>query len=152
MAGWGRSSRPIGVRDLAARHGRYVETFLAATIPWAGQGDRDRPDRGRCAPTAERDWSIDALVPNLPAHSIVLAESELPRAFARGRRRLMREVMAMWERFAAPFLAAAEQSKDPIAKAVGFRQTIRRGLRLRTGHQHLSDLAKRWIASCDKSG
>jgi hypothetical protein len=50
--------------------------------------------------------------------------------------------MALWERLAAPFLAAADSSVDPIAKAVGYRKTIRVDYACELAHQHLSDLAK----------
>jgi hypothetical protein len=50
--------------------------------------------------------------------------------------------MALWERLAAPFLAAADSSVDPIARVVGYRQTIRVDYACELAHQHLSDLAK----------
>jgi hypothetical protein len=143
VAGWGTIQPAIGVRDLAARHGRYVETFLAATYPvGGGRAVVIVPTRDVALPSADRDWSIDELIPNLPAHSIVLAESELPRGIRKGTTQTYAEVMALWERLAAPFLAAADSSVDPIARVVGYRQTIRVDYACELAHQHLSDLAK----------
>ena len=143
VAGWGSIQLAVGVRDLAARNGRYVETFLAATYPvGAGRAVVIVPTPDVDLPAADRDCSIDELVPNLPAHSIVLSESELPSGIRKGTTQTYAGVMALWERLAAPFLSAAEQSQDPIAKVVGFRKTIRVDYACELAHQHLSDLAK----------
>jgi hypothetical protein len=50
--------------------------------------------------------------------------------------------MAMWEELAAPFLATADGASDPIARAVGYRQTIKVDYACELAHQRLSDLAK----------
>ncbi len=100
------------------------------------------PTQDVALPSADRDWSIDELLPNLPAHSIVLAEAELPSGSRKGTTQTYAEVMALWERLAAPFLAAANLSLDPIAKVVGYRKAIRVDYACELAHQHLSDLAK----------
>jgi hypothetical protein len=143
VAGWGSIQPSVGVRELAARKGAYVETFLAAVYPMgSGRAVVIVPTQDVALPSADRDWSIDELLPNLPAHSIVLAEAELPSGSRKGTTQTYAEVMALWERLAAPFLAAADLSLDPIAKVVGYRKAIRVDYACELAHQHLSDLAK----------
>ena len=143
VAGWGSIKPALGVRDLADRQGLYVETFLTAVYPvGAGRAVVIVPTEDVALPSAGNHTTIDSLLANLPPQSIVLNESELPRGSRKGSDQTYAEVMAMWERLAAPFLAAAEQSKDPIAKAVGFRQTLRVDYACELAHQHLSDLAR----------
>jgi len=133
----------MDVREQADRQGLYVETFLAAVYPvGAGRVIVIVPTEDVALPTAGQHASIDALLPNLPPQSIVLVEDELPRGSRKGSAQTYAQVMSMWERLAAPFLAAAEQSKDAIAKAVGFRQTIRVDYACELAHQHLSGLAR----------
>jgi hypothetical protein len=143
VAGWGSIKPALGVRELADRQGHYVETFLAAVYPvGAGKAIVIVPTQDVVLPTAGHHATIDALLANLPTQSIVLNESELPRGSRKGNDKTYAEVMSMWERLASPFLAAAEQSKDPIARAFAFRQTIRVDYACELAHQHLSDLAR----------
>jgi len=147
VAGWGTISPAVGVRQMASRNGLYLETFLAAVYPvGAGKAIVIVPTQDVVLPSTERDWSIDQLIPQLPAHSIVLAEAELPNASQRGTTQTYAMTMALWERLAAPFLAAAEQSPDPIARAEAYRRTIRVDYACELAHQKLSDLAKKMDA------
>jgi hypothetical protein len=143
VAGWGTIQPALGVRDLAARNGLYVESFLAAAYPvGASKAIVIVPTQDVALPSADRDWSIDQLLPQLPAHCIVLAEAELPKTSRKGDTQTYAEVMAIWERLAAPFLAAAEMSIDPIAKAEAYRRTLRIDYACELAHQNLSDLAR----------
>jgi hypothetical protein len=116
VAGWGSIAPALGVRQLAAANGLYVETFLAATYP---VGDAKAvvivPTEDVALPAADPCWSVDALLKKLPAQCIVLAEDELPRETRKGTTQTYAEVMALWERLAAPFLAAADMLVDPVA-------------------------------------
>jgi hypothetical protein len=143
VAGWGSIKPAMGVREQAERQGLYVETFLGAVYPvGAGNAIVIVPTEDVALPAAGQHASIDSLLPNLPPHSIVLVEDELPKGSRKGSAETYAQVMSMWERLAAPFLAAAEQSKDAIAKAVGFKETIRVDYACELAHQHLSDLAR----------
>lgn len=142
VAGWGSIQPAVEVRELATRKELYVETYLAAVYPInAGMAVVIVPTADVALPPADRGWSIDQLIPKLPAHSIVLAESELP-PVTRGTTATYAKTMSLWEQLAAPFLAAADQTKDPIARAQGYRKTIEVDYACELAHQKLSDLAK----------
>jgi hypothetical protein len=144
VAGWGSIAPAVELRRLAEERGLYLETFLAAAYPvGAGVAVAIVPTPDVMLPSAGREWSVDALAAQLPAHSILLAESQLPRGSRRGTTQTYAEVMGMWERLAAPFLAAAEASGDPVVRAMGYRQAIRVDYACELAHQRLSDLAKR---------
>ena len=85
---------------------------------------------------------IDELLPRLPAHSIVLGDSELPRGPRKGTHATFAETMALWERLHAPFLAAADMQHEPIQKIDGYRQTIRVDYACELAHQKLSAVAR----------
>jgi hypothetical protein len=145
IAGWGTIAPAAAIRELAAKNGLYVETFLAATYPISGADVRAVaivPTEEVALPSADRVWSIDELCAQLPAHSILLSENELPRGSRKGTTQTYAHVMSIWERLAAPFLAAADSSTDPIARAVGYRKTIKVDYACELAHQKLSDLAK----------
>lgn len=142
IAGWGTIEPAKAVRQLARQKGVYVEAFLAAAYPTGGGRaiaiipveDIKLPE-----PT---DRSIDALIRLLPAHSIVLSESELPKGPMKGDTNTFARVMSMWERLHAPFLAAADMQVDPIKKIEGYRKTIRVDYACELAHQKLSDVAR----------
>jgi hypothetical protein len=143
IAGWGSIKSAVEVRAMAERSGLYLETFLAAVYPiGAGRVVVIVPTSDVVLPSVGVHRSIDELLPNLPVHSIVLAENELPRGSRKGTAQTYAQVMSMWERLAAPFLAAAEHSTDPIARAAGYRQTIRVDQACELAHQRLSNLAR----------
>lgn len=148
VAGWGSIAPALEVRRLQAEHGLYVETFLAAVYP-IGTTDRN------AAPTAvvivpledvrlpdPSPRSIDDLLRALPAHSVVIPDRDLPRGSRRGDTRTYGEVMAMWERLHAPFLAAADSQPDPVRKMEGYRTTLRVDYACELAHQKLSSVAK----------
>ena len=144
VAGWGSIAPAQGVRQLAAANGLYVETFLAATYP---VGDARAvvivPTEDVALPPPDAACgSIDALLRKLPAQCIILAENELPKEPRKGTVQTYAEVMAMWERLAAPFLAAADMLVDPVAKIDAYRRAIRVDYALELAHQRLSNVAK----------
>jgi len=147
VAGWGSIEPALQVRRAQAERGLYVETFLAAAYPiGAGRAIAIVPlDDVRLPPPAPR--SVDELISNLPAHSIILNESELPRGERRGTFETYAEVMALWERLHAPFLAAADMQVDPVQKIEAYRKTIRIDYACELAHQKLSDVAKQLARS-----
>lgn len=142
VAAWGTIKPAIGVRQLAAANGLYVETFLAAVYPvGAGRAVVIVPTEDVALPPADRPWSIDELLAKLPAQCVVMAENELPSGGRKGTTQTYAEVMAMWERLAAPFLGAADTTADPIARIEGYRRTIRVDYACELAHQRLSNVA-----------
>ncbi len=141
VAGWGTLEPAREVRRLQAEHGLYVETFLAAAYP---VGD------GRVIVIAPTDHeplpefhaeTIDHLLQRLPPHCIVVAEEAVPKGIRKGTWQTYAEVMEMWERLHAPFLAAADAEVDPIRKIEGYRRVIRVDYACELAHQKLSKVA-----------
>lgn len=152
VGGWGSIEPAIGIRKIVEQNSLSLETFLGAVYPVnAGKLIVIVPTEEVCLPSAEANLSIDQLIPKFPAHSIVLAESELPQAPERGTTQTYAQTMALWERLAAPFLAAADQCVDPIAKVEGYRRTIKVDYACELAHQKLSDLAKSMDAEQKKT-
>jgi hypothetical protein len=145
VAGWGSIQPALAVRRLQTERGLYVETFLAAAYPiGAGRAIVIAPLEDVVLPDARENRSIDELIRHLPAHCIVLSEAELPRGNRPGDWKTYAEVMAMWERLHAPFLAAADHTVDPLAKIDAYRKTIRVDYACEFAHQRLSDAARKY--------
>jgi hypothetical protein len=148
VAGWGSIEPALRIRELQAEHGLFVETFLAAAYP-TGPESRERVivlvplDHVRLPPPLPQP--IDVLLPQLPVHSVVLAQSELPRGSRRGTWETYAQVMAIWERLHTPFLAAADMQVDPVQKMEGYRKTIQVDYACELAHQHLADAARKRI-------
>jgi hypothetical protein len=143
VAGWGTVDPAVKVRSLQRKHDLYVETFLAAVYPvGSGRAVAIVPTADVALPRPDEIASIDELIRKLPAHSVVLAESELPQGVRKGTWQTYAEVMSMWERLHAPFLAAADTQRDPLRKIEGYRQTIRVDYACELAHQKLSDVAR----------
>jgi hypothetical protein len=143
VAGWASIEPALRVRELQREHDLYVETFLAAVYPIGeGRAVAIFPTADVALPRADDVHSVDELIRKLPAHSIVLAERELPRGVRKGTWQTYAEVMAMWERLHAPFLAAADAQPDPLRKIEAYRQTIRVDYACELAHQKLSDVAR----------
>ena len=85
---------------------------------------------------------FDELLKRLPAHSLVYNEDELPRSSRRGNTETYAQVMAMWERLHAPFLAAADMQPNPVQKIEGYRRTIRVDNACELAHQKASHAAR----------
>jgi hypothetical protein len=142
VAGWGTIEPAMHVRQLQVEHGLYVETFLGAVYPvGAGRAIAIVPLEDVALPKPE-PRSIDELIKLLPAHSIILSESELPQGSQKGTADTYARVMAMWERLNAPFLAAADMHPDPKQRIEGYRKTIRVDYACELAHQKLSDVAR----------
>ena len=142
VAGWGTIEPAVRVRELAAANDLFVETFLAAAYPMGdGKAVVIVPAEGVALPTV-RGQSIDELIRELPAHSIVLSEKELPQGVLKGTPQTYARTMEMWERLHAPFLAAADITRDPLAKMEGYRRTIAVDYACELAHQKLSGVAK----------
>jgi hypothetical protein len=145
VAGWGSIEPALKVRELQRAHDLFVESFLAAAYP---VGDArvvvivPLPDVRLPPVDPTGASSIDQLIRQLPAHSIVLGERELPQGERKGTWQTYAEVMAMWERLHAPFLAAADMRADPVQKIEGYRTAIRVDYACELAHQKLSDVAK----------
>jgi hypothetical protein len=142
VAGWGTIAPALRVRELARTNDLYVETFLAAAYP---MGDAKAvvivPTEGVSLPKV-RGQSIDELIRELPAHSIVLSEKELPQSAQKGTPKTYARTMEMWERLHAPFLAAADMTRDPVARMDAYRRTIAVDYACELAHQKLSAVAR----------
>lgn len=142
VAGWGSVEPAARVRELAAERGLYVETFLAAVYPvGAARAVVIVPLKDVRLPRPDPQ-SIDQLRARLPPHCLVLNEDELPRGSRNGTYQTYGEMMAMWERLHAPFLAAADVETDLIRKIECYRTTIRVDYACELAHQKLSAAAR----------
>ena len=142
IAGWGSIAPALRLRELARERQLYLDTFLAAVYPIDGGGravvivpleDVALPD--------PHPRLIDDLLPLLPPHSIALHENELPKGPRNGTWETYGQVMAIWERLHAPFLAAAEMQVDPVRRMEHYRKTIRVDYACELAHQRLAEVA-----------
>ena len=142
VAGWGSIEPAIAVREMAASHRLYVETFLAATYPALGGnvvvivplGDVNLPE--------PRVQSVEELSGRLPPNCLIYRVGDLPPGPRKGTFQTYGQVMAMWERLHLPFLAEADGRSSLIEKTMGYRQTIRVDYACELAHQKLSDVAR----------
>ena len=142
VAGWGTFAPAAQVRRLQREHKLYLETFLGAIYPiGAGRVLVIAPLEEIALPDLQ-PRSIDDLVRRLPAHCLVLNVDEMPKGQRRGNTNTFAEVMAIWERLHAPFLAAADATTDPIQKIEGYRTTQRVDYGCELAHQKASDTAR----------
>ncbi len=142
VAGWKSIAPAIELREIQKTHGLYVETFLAAAYGLGtGRVIVIVPTDDVRLPSEDFN-SVDALIAKLPAHCVVLAESELPKAARPGTWQTYAEVMAMWERLHAPFLAAADTQADPVHKIEAYLRTIQVDYACELAHQKLSTVAR----------
>ena len=146
VAGWGSTEPARRVRELQAEHGLFVEAFLGAVYPVGGADGRRAvvivPLDDADLPAPGHADSLDALMSSLPVNSLVRWADELPRGGRRGTTATYAEVMGMWERLHAPFLAAADAQGDPVSKMEGYRRTIRVDYACELAHQKLSNVAR----------
>jgi len=142
VAGWGTVEPALTVRRLQREHKLYVETFLGAVYPvGAGRAVVITPLEDVKLPDI-RPASIDDLIRKLPAHCMVVGTDELPGGQRRGDTTTYAEVMAMWERLHAPFLAAADMQRDPVQKIEGYRKAQRVDYGCELAHQKAADVAR----------
>jgi hypothetical protein len=143
VAGWRSIEPAVRVRTLAAENGLYVETFLAAAYAVAGRPVVVIVPIEDCV-LPNRDFdSAEELKRELPPHSLVFANGELPRGQRKGTPGTFGEVMRLWERLHAPFLTEADAQSDAIRKIEGYRLTARVDYASELAHQKLSDVAHR---------
>ena len=142
VAGWGSIDPARRVRELAAEQRLYLETFLGAIYP-AGASRmvvivplEDRPLPG------PSDQPFNPVSRQIPPGCLVLNEQELPQGERQGTFETYGQVMALWERLHAPFLASADAEREPPRKIDGYRQTIRADYACELAHQKLSDVAR----------
>ena len=141
VGGWGTIEPALDVRELQAEHELYVDTFLAAAYPvGAGRAIVIVPLESRLPEPRPR--SIDKLLKLLPPHCIVLNENELPQGSRKGNAETSSQVMSIWERLHAPFLAAADAIRDPLRRIEAYRKTIRVDYACELAHQKLSETAR----------
>ncbi len=143
VAGFGTIEPAVSVRRIASERGLYLETFLASTYPV-----NDRfvvaivPTADVALPPPD-GRPIDRLLSALPPFSIVLSDAELTRGQRKGDDATYAQTMSMWERLHAPFLAAAEQTTDPVRRMAAFRRVIEVDYASELAHQHLSQTARK---------
>lgn len=143
VAGWGSIAPAAELRKVADEQGLFLETFLAASYPVGSalavvvvaMEDVSLP------PPTPRN-TIDELIPLLPPHSLVLHENQLPRGARHGTAQTYAEVMDLWEKLHAPFLATADQTPDPVARMQAYRKSIRVDPACELAHQNLSRTAR----------
>lgn len=141
-AGWGTLAPAQAVRALATERGLYVETFLAAVYPTeATRAVVIAPFEGSPLPPPG-PVSTDALAKRLPEGCILLSEPDLPRGPMKGTPQTFGQVMSLWERLHAPFLAAADAEQDLRKQVELYRRTIAVDYACELAHQKLSATAR----------
>ncbi|HEX4054298.1 MAG TPA: hypothetical protein VHX86_08535 [Tepidisphaeraceae bacterium] len=135
IAGWGSIQPALDARREQTKRGLYADVFLAAVYPaQAGRIVAIVPSEDVALPPAE-PMPVDVLIRRLPAHSVVMADAELPPG-------TYGAVMDIWEHLHAPFLAAAESIADPIRKIDAYRKSIRVDYACELAHQGISNAAR----------
>lgn len=143
VAGFGTIRPALELRVLASQQNLYLDLPLAAAYSVGGQTVIvlvPTPDVAPPLP-AEVD-SIDTLLRNAPAHSVVVPATSLPPDQVQGDSRTFGYVMGLWEALHAPFLAAADAATDPTQKLIGYRQAIRVDYACEFAHQRFADTAR----------
>jgi hypothetical protein len=141
VAGWQSIEPAVKLRALAKEKSLFVETFLGAVYKVEGRRlvviapFENSKLPGECQTLAE-------LKSRSPAGSVCIDESELPAGPRKGTFETYGQVMAIWEKLAAPFLAATDALMDPRARIEGYRTTIQVDHACELAHQRLSDAAK----------
>ncbi|MCC7349878.1 MAG: hypothetical protein IT446_04850 [Phycisphaerales bacterium] len=143
VAGWATAEPARQVRVIQVELSLYLDTFLAAVYPLKDGShavavipllDQPLPD---AQPRSDKE-----LAQALPPHSLILRPDELPSGAQKGSFQTYGQVMTLWERLHAPFLAAADAQSDPIRKMDLYRRTIQVDYACELAHQKLSDVAK----------
>ena len=152
VAGWHSIEPAVQLRRLAAEHGLYVETFLGAVYHVGGRPTVViAPHEDLTLPTGDFE-NAEALRAALPADCLFADEGNLTRGQRKGTPQTFGEVMDLWERLHAPFLAAADAETDPVRQIEGYRLTIRVDYASELAHQKLSDVAHRMAREARQRG
>lgn len=145
VAGFGTIEPAVSLRRLAWEQGLYLETFLGALYPINDSFVVAIVPTADIALPPVDGRPLDRLLLTLPPFSIVLSEAELTRGERKGDDSTYAQTMALWERLHLPFLAAAEQTTDPIRKMAAFRRVIEVDYASELAHQHLSITARKLL-------
>lgn len=143
VAGWQSIEPAVRVRQLAAEHGLYVETFLGAVYPIGGTGQTAVvivPTEDVQLPVTAFD-SFETLTRALPENTLVAESHSILRGHRKGTPETFGEVMALWERLHAPFLSAADAETDRVRQIERYRLTARVDYACELAHQKLSNAA-----------
>jgi hypothetical protein len=141
VAGWGSIEPAVKLRQIIRERKLYLETFLAAVYPvGSGRAVVIVPTANVILPEP-LPRSIDQLIALLPPHSIVKADREIPSGARPGSAETYAMTMDLWERLHAPFLAAADQTADPVQRIAAYRATIGVDYACELAHQKLSAVA-----------
>jgi hypothetical protein len=144
VAGWATIAPATGLRALQADRGLFVETVLAAVYPTESELTvAIIPLSDSALPLPRQNESRASLATRLPMHSLLLGQSELPDGPRRGTDQTYGQVMDLWERLAAPFLAEADRQNEPRLKMEAYRIAIEVDYACELAHQHLADVARR---------
>jgi hypothetical protein len=143
VAGWRSIEPAVELRRLAAEHGLYVETFLGAAYAVGGQPVVAVVPLEDAVLPARDFGHVEELKADLPPHSLVLRENEIPRGHRKGTPQTFGEVMTLWERLHTPFLVEANAQTDPVRQIEAYRLTTRVDYASELAHQKLSDAAHR---------
>ncbi len=135
VAGWQSIEPSLEIRKLQAERGLYLDVFLAAVYPVGEERFVVIVPTPMPMPNAMDFHSLLDLQSDLPPHSLILGEADLPGPS-------YGDVMRIWERLHTPWLAEAEQIADPIQRMEAYRQTIEVDYACELAHQYLSDTAK----------
>lgn len=142
VAGWGTIEPALRVRELAAEHELYLETFLGAVFPTdAGVVVAIIPEAPATLPTPA-PMARQQLADLLPPHSIMLDADDLPQGARKGDAASFGHVSSLWERLHLPFLRKADAAADLMERIEGYRRTIRVDYACELAHQKLSDAAR----------
>jgi hypothetical protein len=125
VAGFQSLAPSLELRRIQSERALYLDTFLAAAYP-----------------------SQSGLVvtiyplPDSTEHCLTLPIGELPHGRVPGTAKTYGQVMDLWERLHAPFLATADSEKDPISRIQAYRLAIEVDYACEFAHQRLSNAAK----------
>lgn len=144
IAGWGNVKPAVELRRLQAERKLFVETFLAAVYP--NGAVVIAPFSDAVLPPAVPQ-PLDDFSASLPPHCVVLWKSDLPRGRHSPTANSYGQVMDLWERLHAPFLAAADAETDPILKIQAYRRTIEVDYACELAHQRMAETAQKLARS-----
>lgn len=142
VAGWGTIAPALEIRLLAKDHELYLETFLAAVFPVDGSRVVVIVPQAHVRLPKPEPTTRTKLIEQLPPNCLLLDESELPKGPRPGTYHTYGEVMALWERLHAPFLAAADAEPDLYKRIDAYRKTIEVDYACELAHQKLSAAAQ----------
>lgn len=143
VGGWGTVAPAARLREIQRDRNQFAETIMAAVYPTA-EGERAIvlvPLAGVELPAVDSNVTFAQLRERVPSYCPILSRRDLPSGERRGTWQTYAEVMSLWERLHAPFLAAADMGVKPIDKIEGYRRTIEVDYACELAHQKLSNVA-----------